>query len=182
MTPITTPPSAPALPKSLFLKRLVCYLMPYFTPITNNMDHAEADILETLASYGARSRSELLNVVQLIAYSMSGLEMLVLAKADTTLSTSMQIRLRGSANSLNRSANQAEKTLTARLKCDPPGQPEAQVEPVNDTTPAQTEEILRRIDAKVAALRPVAHPPKHGKASAVFNALFAETTSQQVPR
>ena len=52
--PTMTPTLAPHLTSSLFLKRLICYLMPYFAPLTNNLDRAEADILETLASYGVR--------------------------------------------------------------------------------------------------------------------------------
>ena len=103
MTLSQTPSLASHLTNSLFLRRLVCYLMPYFAPVTNSMDRAEADIIETLVSYGARTRAELLNVVQIIAYSMSGLELLTTAKADTTLSVSQQIRLRGCANNLNRS-------------------------------------------------------------------------------
>jgi hypothetical protein len=181
MTSSTASLTPPIPASSLFLKRLVCYLMPYFVPITSNMDRAEADILETFASYGARTRAELLNVVQIIAYSMSGLELLALAKVDTSLSASMQIRLRGCANNLNRSAHQAEKTLTARLKCDLPAQPEAPAELTNDTTPTQTEEILHRIDAQVAAARNAALPAKGQKGSAMFNALFAEASSRTQP-
>jgi hypothetical protein len=177
MTLSLTSSLPPHLTNSLFLKRLICYLMPYFAPVTNNMDRAEADIIETLASYGARTRAEFLNVVQIIACSMSGLELLTLAKVDTTLSASQQIRLRGCANNLNRSAHQAEKALTARLKCDLPTQPEIPAEPVNDVTPAQTEEILHRIDAQLAAARAAVHPANRGKASAMFNTLFAEITS-----
>jgi hypothetical protein len=179
-TPSLTPASltSPLPTNSIFLRRLICYLMPYFAPVTNSLDLAEADILETLASYGARTRSELLNVVQIIAYSMSGLELLTLAKADTSLSASQQIRLRGCANNLNRSAHQAEKTLTARLKCDLPTRTEPVPDTlVNDTAPAQTEEILRRIDAQVAAARAAAQPARHGKGSAIFNALFTEASS-----
>jgi hypothetical protein len=174
-----TPSLAPHLANSLFLRRLICYLMPYFAPVTKSMDRAEADIIETLTSYGARTRSELLNVVQILAYSMSGLELLTTAKADTSLSPSLQIRLRGCANNLNRSAHQAEKTLTACLKCD---LPKTQPEPINDTPQAQTEEILHRIDAQVAAARAAAHPAtrqtdKRQKGSAIFNALFNEAAS-----
>jgi hypothetical protein len=106
-------PLTPHLATSIFLRRLICYLTPHFVPVTNNMDRAGTDILETLASYGARTRAEILNVVQIIAYSMSGLELLATAKPDATLSPSQQIRLRGCANNLNRSTHQAEKTVTA---------------------------------------------------------------------
>jgi hypothetical protein len=182
MTSPLTSSLPPHLANSLFLKRLICYLLPYFAPITNSMDRAEADIIETLASYGARSRAELLNVVQIIAYSMSGLELLTLAKADPSLSPALQIRLRSCANNLNRSAHQAEKTLTARLKCDLPTPSEPKAEPIDDTTPDQTEEILRRIDTQVAAARnTAAHPTRREKGSAMFNALFAENAPQPRP-
>ncbi len=176
---------APHLTSSLFFKRLVCYLMPYFSPLTNNLDHAEADIIETLASYGARTRSELLNVVQIIAYGMSGLELLAIAKGDTALSVSQHIRLRGCANNLNRSAHLAEKTLNNRLKCDLPTKSGILDEaPVNDTATAQTEEILHRIDTRIAAARAAANPTKHGKGSAIFDNLFAEMNPplQPAPR
>jgi hypothetical protein len=177
MTSHNTSPATPPLTKSVFLRRLITYLLPYFSPVTNSMDRAEADILETLESYGARTRAELLNVVQIIAYSMSGLELLTVAKLDETLSPSLQIRLRGCANNLNRSAQQAEKTLAARLKCDLPTQPDAHAEPVNDTTTTQTEEILHHISAQVAAARSPAQPAKREKGSAMFNALFAQAAS-----
>ncbi len=184
------------LADSIFLKRLICYLIPYFSPVTKSLDLAEADIIETLASYGARTRSELLNVVQIIAYSLSGLELLALAKGDTSMSASQQIRLRGCANNLHRCAHQAEKTLAARLKCDllvQPGTPvkrvptgsaqtgKAAAEPVHDTTTAQTEEILHRIDSQVAAARAAANPTKGGKAGAMFDTLFAEINSPPQP-
>lgn len=192
---MTVPPMASLatslLTDSIFLRRLICYLMPYFTPVTKSLDRAEADILETLASYCPRTRPELLNVVQIIAYSMSGLELLILAKIDTSLSGSQQIRLRGCANNLNRSAHQAEKTLTARLKCDLPVQSGIAAKPVRaepipaplmeDTDPVQTEEILRRIDAQVAAARTAAQPAKSQKGSAMLNALFAELAPSPKP-
>ena len=158
---------SPLLTKSIYLDRLVCYLMPYFLPMTTNMDLARKEILETLDSYGARTRAELLNAVQIIAFSMSALDLLMAAKVDTTLSPSLQLRFRGCANNLNRSAQQAEKTLAARLKCDLPA------EPVDDTTDLQTEEILRRIDTQVAAARNIPKSTQPRRPTAVFNAIFA---------
>ena len=155
----------PPLTKSIYLDRLVCYLMPYFLPMTTSMDLARKEILETLKSYGARTRAELLNVVQIIAFSMSALDLLMAAKIDTTLSPSLQLRFRGCANNLNRSAQQAEKTLAARLKCDLPA------EPLNDTTDTETREVLRRIDTRIVA---AAKSTQTRRPSPVFNAIFGD--------
>lgn len=40
---------------SLFLERMILFLRPYFLSITPDHDLARAEILETLASYGART-------------------------------------------------------------------------------------------------------------------------------
>jgi hypothetical protein len=188
------------LQKSIFLDRLVCYLMPYFLPMTTTISLARADILETLDSYGARSRAELLTVVQIIAFSLSALDALMGAKADATLSPSLQLRFRGCANNLSRSSHQAEKSFAVRLKCDPPtaantpniatpnnaapanATPDSatpnhatpnHAPPANATPNAPTEEILRRIDAQIAAVRTAQPPTKAQKRSAVFNTIFA---------
>ncbi len=143
---------SPPLTKSIFLDRLVCYLMPYFLPMTTSMDLARAEILETLQSYGARSRSELLNVVQIIAFSMSALDLLMASRVDTSLSQSLRLRFRGCANNLNRSSQQAEKTLAARLKCDLPTTPAPPPNP--STTPHR-----RRPRQSSAASTPRSPPP-----------------------
>jgi hypothetical protein len=159
----------PPLPQnSIFLDRLIGYLMPYFLPMTTSIDLARAEIIATLEAYGACSRPELLNAVQIIAFSLSSLDMLTAAKIDTTLAPSMQLRFRNCANALNRSAQQAQKALAARMKCDRPSAAGS----IGDPTGLPTEEILRRIDAQVAATRNAAYPQKP---DSVFSAIFAET-------
>ncbi|MDB5400525.1 MAG: hypothetical protein JWQ55_2543, partial [Rhodopila sp.] len=63
------------------MERLIFFLMPYFTAATADLTLARLEVLETLASYGARTRSELLNAVQVIAFSFSTLDTLHEAKA-----------------------------------------------------------------------------------------------------
>lgn len=73
--------SSPAtLQPGPFLKRLVTYLVPYFLAVTADKGQAEAEVLETLAAYGARTRAELVRAVQTIAFSFSALEVLAEAK------------------------------------------------------------------------------------------------------
>jgi hypothetical protein len=159
----------PLLKKSIFLDRLVCYLMPYFLPMTTSIDLARADILETLDAYGARTRAELLTVVEILAFSLSALDALMAAKADTTISPSLQLRFRGCANNLGRSSHQAEKSLATRLKCDPL----AEETPAANKPDVPTEEILRRIDSQIAAARNTLPDAKAPKRGAVFNTIFA---------
>jgi hypothetical protein len=159
---------SPPPQNGIFLDRMVCYLMPYFLPMTTSIDLARAEILATLEAYGAHSRPDLLNAVQIIAFSLSALDALTAAKIDTTLAPSMQLRVRNCANALNRSAQQAQKALATRMKCDRPSTAKS----IGNPTGLPTEEILRRIDAQVAATRNAAHPQNP---DSVFSAIFAET-------
>ncbi|MDR3531892.1 MAG: hypothetical protein P4L90_15260 [Rhodopila sp.] len=144
--------SAPTPPEaSPFLDRMILFLMPYFLKITPDFDVARAEILETLASYGARTRSEVLNAVQIIAFGFSALDVLAEAKA-IEMSPSMKLRYRGCANSLNRSCQQNEKTLAKRLACDLPDAAPA-AEPADDISEAEVQEVLQQTRAKIETYR-----------------------------
>jgi hypothetical protein len=103
-----------------FVNRLVGYVLPYFLAVTSDQAQAEAEVLETLASYGARTRSELVKAVQIIAFSFSALEVLAGAKMAKDLPHPVRLRFLGCANALNRHSEQSEKTLEKRLECDLP--------------------------------------------------------------
>jgi hypothetical protein len=103
-----------------FLERLIRFLIPFFTGVTPDSEAARTEILETLASYGARTRAELLNAVQAVAFAMSALDMLHEAKT-TDMSPAMRLRFRGCANNLSRHGQKQEETLNKRLACDQPG-------------------------------------------------------------
>jgi hypothetical protein len=138
-----------ALQPSLFLERLVRFLIPYFIGDAPDAETARAEILETLQSYGARTRAEMLNAVQIIAFSFSALDLLQEAKM-TEMSPSMRLRFHGCANNLNRSSQKNEQTLAKRLACDPPNA-ETSAEPIDDVTDAEAEETLRLVQATLAA-------------------------------
>lgn len=131
-----------------FLITMIAFLEPYFICAGIDIAATHAEIVETLGSYGTRSRSEILNAAQIIAFGMSTLETLREAKADD-MSSSMRVRYRGCANGLNRSGQQNEKTLALRLACD---LPTAKV-PVNDISDATAQAAAQQAQAKIDSYR-----------------------------
>jgi hypothetical protein len=65
----------PPLPVA-FVEYLIHTLMPFFLDIAPDIDTARSEILQTLASYGARTRAEFLNAAQIIACSLSAMDAL----------------------------------------------------------------------------------------------------------
>lgn len=126
---------------SPFLEQIIRFLMPFFLGSATDFDAARWEILETLACYGARTRSQMLNAAQIIAFGMSVLETLGEVNA-TEMSPSLRLRYRACANSLNRSEQQHEKSLTARLARDQPDAVEPIAEPVNDLSQAEVQETV----------------------------------------
>jgi hypothetical protein len=117
-----------SLKPTLFLETIIAFLLPYFTIGTADPSHARTEILETLASFATRTRSEMLQAARIVAFGMTTLD--VLAEARTAgMSISMRVRFHGSANGLNRSALQTEKSLGHRLACDPLTVPEPMPDP-----------------------------------------------------
>lgn len=156
--------TASLLQPSPFLTRLVLFLMPYFRAVTTDFELARGEILETLASYGARSRSEMIAAARIIAFSFSALDMLAEAKV-TEMSPSMRLRYRGCANGLNRACQQNEKALAKSLTCDQPDAAQPQGEPADDLPDAEVEAALQLAHAQVeayrnraSAIRPAAAP------------------------
>jgi hypothetical protein len=111
----TSPFMASPFMASPFMERLIRFLVPYFIVVTPDLEAARAEVLETLASYGARTRSEMLNAIQIIAFGLSALETLGEAKTDE-MSPSMRLRFRGCANNLNPPARRMSK-------CSPDARP-----------------------------------------------------------
>ena len=96
---------------NLFLDHLIRFLMPYFRNAAPGTDEARMEILETLASYGARTRQELLLAAQTIAFGLSTLAVLARVKS-TEMPPAMRLRYRTHANSLNRAGQQIEKAIS----------------------------------------------------------------------
>jgi hypothetical protein len=170
-TPISTQtspsPATPVAQSSPFLEQLIEFLMPYFRPFTADPGMAGAEIEATLASYGANTRSQMLNAVQIIAFGFAALDTLAEAKTTEAMSPSMRVRFRGCANNLSRSSQQNEQTLAKRLACasratakpasdvsnPAPAASRPLVEPTNDMPDAHAEQALQHAKATIAAYR-----------------------------
>jgi hypothetical protein len=128
------------------------FLLPYVTTAANDTRDARNEIIETLESYGTRTRSEMLQAGQIIALGMTTLD--VLAEAKTAeMSQSMRLRYRGCANGLNRSTLRTEKAHDERLAYDLPAAPETTPEPVNDVPDADLEIAMAHARTAIEAHR-----------------------------
>jgi hypothetical protein len=158
-----------------FLEHLIHFLMPYFRNAAPTIEEARAEILETLASYGARTRQEFLLAAQIIALGLSTLDILARAKT-VEMSPSMRLRYRGCANSFNGASQQTEKALAKLLSCDLPGSPKPAPGPANDISEQDLREALRQAKATIDTTRnrlsnpgPTTQPQK---GNGIFDALF----------
>jgi hypothetical protein len=158
-TPLRTAPRP-----SPFLEQIVRFLIPFFIGSATDFDAARADILETLASYGAQTRSQMLNAAQIIAFGMSALETLAEVNA-AEMSPSMCLRHRSCANGLNRSGQQHEKALAVRLTCHHPNAAEPEAEPTNDVPAAQVQATIQQTQATIDTTRARLSPVRSVSAS-----------------
>jgi hypothetical protein len=147
-----TSKAATACHPNPFLERLIRFLMPYFIPVCTDEATAREDILETLASYAGRSRSEIINAARIIAFSFAALDTLAEAKA-SGLSPSMGLRYRGCANNLNRSCQQNEQILAKRLACDLPLPPLPTDEPIDDLPDPDFHKAIEQAEASIESYR-----------------------------
>jgi len=115
---------SPAHPSDLLLQLIVAFLAPMFmSASTGDLGFARLAALETIASYGLRTQAELMNIAQIIAFGLAAMDSLWLSMADD-VSLTMKIRLRSTANGLNRSAQQNQRVLDKRRTDDPPSKPD----------------------------------------------------------
>ena len=135
-----------------FLERIILFLMPYFLPVAPDAAIARAEIMETLASYGGTSRSEVINTARIIAFSFAALDTLAEAK-DPDLSPSLRLRYKGCANNLNRACQQNELMLVERLTSVASQAPRVAAEPVNDVADAEVEGAIRHARAEIETYR-----------------------------
>ena len=142
----STPQASP------FLERLLRFLIPYFTGVSADIAVARAEALETLVSYGARTRAELLCAVQIIIFSFAALDTLAEANMDH-ISPAMRIRFRGCANNLNRNCQKNELILAKRLACDAPKTTNPRVEPIDDVPEDVAAEIMELAKAAIQDCR-----------------------------
>jgi hypothetical protein len=150
----TSPPTSlqPSAPNSLqcgpFRERMILCLLPHFLTVAANFDDARAEALETLASYGARTRAEVINAVRIIAFSFASLDLLGEATAEG-VTPAMRLRYCGGANSLNRACQQDEKSLAKRLARELTQPAEPASDPLDDMTDAELAAAIEQARAQI---------------------------------
>jgi hypothetical protein len=165
----------PAYKPSPFLENIIRFLMPYFLPVTPGPAEARAEILETLASYNAFTRSTLLSAAQAIAFGFATLETLQEAK-DPDLNAAMRLRHRSCANALTRSAEKAENALAHKRDNEATATPRppterspqaAQTHPADDMSDPDAQAAIAFAQAQIAQHRqkaaqgkPTPHPAR----------------------
>jgi hypothetical protein len=168
-------------PTGLFIERLVRFLLPYFLTVTQDTDLARAEILETLASYGARTRSEMLDAAKVIAFSFAALETLADAQApEQEMSPSLRLRFRSCANSLSRYSQVSEKTLEKRLSCDRPNPPRHLAEPIGDISDEEVDAMVQQAQAAIAACRERLPDPRPAGPATASSAELAQLRNSPV--
>ena len=158
----------PSPPYSAFRERLMTYLLPYFLPLARDFEHARQEVLETLESYGARTRSEMINAMRIIALSFTSMELLAGTKG-TDMPPEMRLQYIRHANSLARTCQQNENALAKRLAADPPQPAETAAEPIADIPDAEVEALIRQTHAQITAYRKsTPEPAKHPMNAAIL--------------
>jgi hypothetical protein len=110
-------PNLPTCPSDVLLESIVAFLAPLFVGSTTDPGLAKLAAIETFASYHVRTQAELVSVAQIIGLGLAAMDNLRLAMLPD-LSLAMKLRLRASANALNRSARQTLHTLEGRRSGD----------------------------------------------------------------
>ena len=97
------------------IDRLASHLAPLFVTSTHDLPAARLTAVRTIASYQPETQGDFINITRSIAFSMSALAALRRAAAQE-MPPALQLRYFGSANSLNRSADQSERTMERRRR------------------------------------------------------------------
>jgi hypothetical protein len=181
----------PPPPYSAFRERLMTYLLPYFLPLAKDFEQARQEVTETLDSYGARTRAELINAMRVIALSFTSMELLAGTKG-TDMPPEMRLQYIRHANSLARTCQQNENALAKRLAADPPppelvaapvAEPVAEPapapvaepapEPAEDISEAEVEALIQRTHAQIIAYRKsIPEPPERQINGAILTAAY----------
>ncbi len=98
-------------------------LIPLFKKGTIDSLLARQMAMSSIEAYCPESRADAVNIARTIAFSMAAIALLGQASADD-LTMAMKLRAFGSANTLNRSADQSERTMMQRRRYQRTHQPE----------------------------------------------------------
>lgn len=104
-------------PDTIAREQVMASLTPFFLDAASgNTAHARAAAEAMLEGYGARTTEQLQLAAQIIAFSFAALDSLRRSAAEPNLPIPIQLRLRGNANAMGRSAQQCRRALELRRK------------------------------------------------------------------
>jgi len=143
--------SLPMSPSNILLELIVALLTPMFLSAgSGDLRLARLAAMETVASYGARTQAELMNIAQIIGFGLAAMDSLLLSMRPE-LSLTMKLRLRCGANALNRSAQQNNRMLEKRRRDNPRQEPGAAAQPAIGAAAAQPPSTSAEEDITIAA-------------------------------
>jgi hypothetical protein len=113
------------------------HLIPLFQTLAVDTVHAHKMAVSAIAAYEPESRADFVNAARIIAFSMAALALLgKAASGDRTMPE--QMRLYGRANTLNRSADQSERSMMVRRRdqrAHPPAEQPDWMNPSHEAPP-----------------------------------------------
>jgi hypothetical protein len=152
-TPPEQPPAEAIGSDEIVREQVLCSLTPFFLGgAAGDATAARAAALYMLDGYSTETTEELQIAAQIIACGLAALDSLRRSMADRDLPVTKQLRLRGSANAMNRAVQQGRKALELRRKAraTPQTAVPARGQPV---TPVNTQAAIRRAVDAVAFAR-----------------------------
>ncbi len=130
-------------PADVLLDVLIALLAPLFlTAANNDLAFARLAAAATIDDYRVQTRTDLINIAQIVAFGLTALASLS-QSMEQTISLPLALRLRGSANSCRRSADQTRRALKENQpEPTPAPPPPRQPEPM---PPPDTAELASKI-------------------------------------
>jgi hypothetical protein len=177
----TRPTLTVTSPDDSLLGAIAERLIPLFLTSTQSEDQARAAALEAIEAYHPHSPADLANIARILAFSLAAIAAIGKA-ADPSLEPNLQLRYFGKANTLSRSADQAERVMMQRRHQPvrprqpqaPPPQPKAKPEPA---PPPSNDAILAQVDAAMAEFS--ALQPPHAQAKPPAPPSFRQALHQR---
>ena len=143
-------PDRPPARSDFLLTLIVTLIAPIFLGVTGGDVHlARLAALETVNDYRARNNADLIAVAHIVSFGLTALGSLSLSMAED-ISLSMILRLRGSAISCNRAAEQNRRARRAHQDEPHPGPP-AEPETIEDQPAPQSGAFLNPEAAQLLA-------------------------------
>jgi hypothetical protein len=175
-----TDPDPQIHPSDILMNLIIVLLAPMFLTAANgDIIFARMAALETINAYRSQTHAELIVVAQIVACGLAALGSLSLSMADD-ISFVMTLRLRGNANALMRSAEQARRALKEiRPGSVPSADPQQDEAPLSPDDEREEAEVIASVAAaqKLAAEFEPSRPPELPKPAEPTPAPTAPATS-----